>query len=70
MANIEKVTIELIGGARLTIRQDGGTVEITADTDAEYEVIRTWGRRSVLEMRFAPAKARRQTGIFRRAEVD
>lgn len=64
MANINSVTIELVGGARLTVKQDGDTVEITADTDAMYEVIRFPGRRSVLEMRFASDKARRRHGLF------
>lgn len=68
MANINSVAIELVGGARLTIRQDGDTVEITADTDATYEVIplRPNRRRAgtVLEMRFASFKTRRRRGIF------
>jgi hypothetical protein len=69
MANIEKVTIELNGGARLTIRQDGGTVEIMADTDATYEVIPLRSNRrligTVLEMRFASSRPlRRIQGCF------
>ena len=68
MANISSVTIEMVGGARLTVRQDGNTVEITADTDAKYEVIRFPGRHSVLEMQFAPAKAHRRQGLFLPAE--
>lgn len=66
MANIEKVTIELIGGALLTIRQDGDIVEITADTDATYGVVQ---RRlnvdgPVLGLRFASSRARRRNGYF------
>ncbi len=59
MANIEKVTIELVGGARLTVRQDGDTVEITTDVNATYEVVGT-----KLELRFAQSKPRRQPGRF------
>ena len=66
MANIEKVTIELVSGARLTVRQDGDTVEITADTDATYEVVprRLNVDGPVLMLRFALSKARRQKGYF------
>lgn len=74
MANIEKVTIELVGGARLTIRQDGDTVEITADTDATYEVIPLRPNRgqagTVMELRFASYKTRRRRGILSPAEAD
>jgi hypothetical protein len=76
MANIEKVTIELVGGAQLTIRQDGNTVEITADMDATYEVIPQRPNRhrrlagTVLELRFAQGKARRRLGCFEQAGED
>ena len=64
MANIEAIIIELVGGARLTVRQDGGTVEITADRDAQYEVIQYRPLRSVLELRFAPVRQRQTQGLF------
>lgn len=75
MANIETVTIELVGGARLTIRQDGDTVEIMADTDATYEVIPKRPNRrlagTILELRFASCKASgRPMGCFEPVDLD
>ena len=75
MANIEQITIELVGGARRMIRQDGDTVKITADTDATYESIPQRPNRrlagTVLELRFAPEKAvGRPLGCFEPVDLD
>ncbi len=74
MANIETVTIELSGGARLTIRQDSDIVEITSDTDATYESIPQRPNRrlagTILELRFASGKARRKLGCFEPVDLD
>lgn len=64
-ANIERIRIELVGGEHLTITQDGDTVVITADTDAEYEVMNFPRKGSTLELRFRRwGKARGRNGKF------
>ena len=74
MANIGNFTIELAGGALLTIRQDGDVVEIMADTDATYESIPQRPNRrlagTILELRFASGKARRKLGCFEPVDLD
>ena len=61
----------------MTIRQDGDVVEITADTDATYEVVMKRPNRrlagTALEMRFASVKAKtegRPLGCFEPVELD
>jgi hypothetical protein len=67
VALMKAVTINPIREVLLTVRQDGDFVEITADTDAVYDVVRL-PNRSILELQFAPEKAKGRQGFFSPAE--